>query len=118
MITIEELKEILFKVYDKSTVHYKYKSNWTKSNPTYGQCVPTSLLVQYYFGGDIYKHNIEFHYYNVIDGKVFDLTSDQFGYELDYSLGKKKELIMSQSTTQERFDILKNKVENYLEDIK
>lgn len=110
-MTINELKEILLKIYDKSTVYYKWKSKWTKENPTYGQCVPTALLVQYYFGGDIYKHNIEFHYYNVIDGEVIDLTKDQFKYDLDYSQGKKKQPILSQSETNERFEILKSKVE-------
>jgi len=73
----ENLKEILLNLYDKSTVHYKWKSRWTKTNPTCGQCVPTALLVQYYFGGDIYKHNVESHYYNIIDGKAIDLTKEQ-----------------------------------------
>jgi hypothetical protein len=114
-MTIEELKEILLKVYDKSTVHSKWKSKWIKENPTYGQCVPTALLVQYYFGGDIYKHDTELHYYNVIEGKIIDLTKDQFPYRLDYSKGKKKQPILSQSKTKERFAILKSKVERFIE---
>lgn len=112
-MTLEELKNILMLVYDKSTVHYKWKSKWSKDNQTFGQCVPTALLVQYYFGGDIYKHNIESHYYNVINGKVIDLTKEQFTYDLDYTNGKIKQPILSESKTKERFQILKKKVENY-----
>ena len=110
-MTIEQLKEKLLNVYDKSTVHYKWRSRWTKENPTCGQCVPTALLVQHYFGGDIYKHDIESHYYNVIDGEVVDLTKDQFAHPLDYTRGKKRQPILSQSKTKERFEILKSKVE-------
>lgn len=117
-MTIEELKEILLEVYDKSTVHYKWKSKWKQENPTYGQCVPTALLVQYYFGGDIYKHNIESHYYNIVNGAVIDLTKEQFSYELDYSNGKIKQPTLSQSEAKERFETLKEKVENYVKNNK
>jgi hypothetical protein len=113
-MTIKMLKEVLLKVYDKSTAHYKWKSKWKKTNPTIGQCVPTALLVQYYFGGDIYKHNVESHYYNVINGEVIDLTKEQFNYELDYTNDKKQQPILSQSKTKERFELLKEKVENYI----
>ncbi len=113
-MTLEILKETLLKVYDSKTAHHKWKSKWTKENPTYGQCVPTALLVQYYFGGDIYKHNTESHFYNVIKGKIIDLTKEQFPYELDYSKGKKKQPNLSQSKTKERFEMLKSKVESYI----
>jgi hypothetical protein len=110
-MTINKLEEILLKVYDKSTVHRKYKSGWKKENPAYGQCVPTALLVQYYFGGDIHKYKD--HYFNVINGEVIDLSKSQLTEPFDYSQGKKKQPILSQSQTQERFDILRKKVENY-----
>ena len=45
-MTLEELKNILMIVYDKTTVHYKWKVKWSKDNPTFGQCVPTALLVE------------------------------------------------------------------------
>ena len=65
-------------------------------------------------GGDIYKHNIESHYYNVINGKIIDLTKEQFTYDLDYTNGKIKQPILSESKTKERFQILKQKVEDYI----
>ena len=110
-MTLDELQNVLLKVYDKSTVHRKYKSKWTKENPAYGQCVPTALLVQHYFGGDIHKYKD--HYFNVIDGEVVDLTASQLTEEFDYSQGKLKQPALNQSKTQERFEILKEKVVNY-----
>ena len=115
-MTLENLKKILLNVYDESTVHHNWKAKWNKENPTYGQCVPTALLVQHYFGGDIYKHNIEFHYYNVIDGNVVDLTKEQFEYELDYSNGKKKQPTLTELQTKERFELLKTSVEKYIKE--
>lgn len=112
-MTLEELKYILDQVYDKDTAHRKWRGKWNKDNPTYGQCVPTALLVQYYFGGEIYKHNIESHYFNVINGKVIDLTKEQFDYELDYSNSKQNQPKLSQSQTNERFELLKLRVENF-----
>ena len=53
-MSIEELKCILDNVYSKDTAHRKWRAKWNKNNVTYGQCVPTALLVQYYFGGEIY----------------------------------------------------------------
>ena len=85
--TIEDLKVQLLKVYCIDTVNNKYKENWDKSNPTYGQCAVTSILVQELFGGDIYKFEQEDHYYNLIEGRVVDLTKEQFNYDLDYSGG-------------------------------
>lgn len=114
MITLDELKIALQHAYTKNTAHYKWKSRWTKENPTCGQCVPTALLVQHYFGGDIYKHKIESHYFNIIDGVVIDLTADQFTYKLDYTLSKPSQPNLAQSKTLERYQLLKERVEKYL----
>lgn len=115
-MTIEELKIILDKVYDKDTAHPMWRVKWSKSNPTYGQCVPTALLVQYYFGGEIYKHNLEQHYFNLINGEVVDLTKEQFNYMLDYSNSKSKQPNLEISQTLERYELLKKRVEIYIKE--
>jgi hypothetical protein len=58
---------------------------WTPDNPARGQCVPTVLVVQYFFGGDLEKlatHHDgqpETHYRNVLPGgHVEDLTVQQY----------------------------------------
>ena len=114
-MTIEKLKEILMKVYDKDTAHENWRSKWSEENVTYGQCVPTALLVQYYFGGEIYKSKQEDHYFNIIDGKVVDLTKEQFDYELDYSLSEQKQPSLSSADTKNRFELLKERVELFIE---
>ena len=47
-VTIEELKEILNKVYCKETAYPDCQDKWNKNNPTFGQCAVTSLLIQHY----------------------------------------------------------------------
>lgn len=49
-------------------------------------CAITSLIINYYFGGDIYKIYVEgiSHYYNLIDDKIIDLTSSRFHHDIDY----------------------------------
>lgn len=60
---------------------------WNDDVPTRGQCVPTSLVVQDYLGGDIervstmYAGNRETHYRNVFDGHVLDVTRSQYPTE-------------------------------------
>ena len=49
---------------------------WNKKNPAIGQSGITALLVQRYFGGDIYSFHCSnsTHYYNCIDGCNIDLA--------------------------------------------
>jgi len=119
--TPNELKSALLKVYDESTVHYnpavysndsEIRKQWSPKNPTWGQCVPTSILVQKLFGGDIFK--LPYHYYNMIDGEIVDLTSDQFVFEgkiVDYSKGVKKTTPFTQEALY-RYGLLLKKLEN------
>lgn len=56
-------------------------NRWDKSNPSYGQCAVTAMLVNSIVGGTIRRmENIVtgVHYYNVVDGLIVDLTADQF----------------------------------------
>lgn len=112
--TIKELKSILSNVYVRKTAHPDYQEKWNKENVMIGQCVPTTLLVQYYFGGEIYKQTNENHYFNIIDGQVVDLTKEQFDYELDYSNSQQKQPDLTKAQTLERFELLKSRVEKYL----
>lgn len=56
---------------------------WSETNKTCGQCSITAFLVQDIFGGDVYGVDTKCgtHCFNVIDGVVFDLTSEQFSGE-------------------------------------
>ena len=62
----------------------RLRDGWTPENRTLGQCSITAFLAQDIFGGRVYgirRPDGNYHCYNVVDGHVFDLTSEQFGDE-------------------------------------
>lgn len=64
----------------------RMQSDWSVENKTLGQCSITAFLIQDIFGGEVYgilRPGGNYHCYNVIDGKQFDLTIEQFGDEAD-----------------------------------
>ena len=67
----------------------RMRGEWTAENPTLGQCSVTAFLAQDLFGGKVYGVPLpdgNFHCFNVADGCLFDLTSEQFGDTvLDYT---------------------------------
>jgi hypothetical protein len=83
-----------------------------------GQCSASALVVQYYFGGQIwagYTDGRIKHYVNVIGTETIDTTKDQLaGEELVFAYQPTlSELIFKD--TLERFVILLGRVEAYLE---
>ena len=65
---------------------------WSRENPAAGQCVPTALVVQDFFGGKIIRldlsrsanqriADVRSHYFNEIDGKGVDFSASQFGQD-------------------------------------
>ncbi|MCJ2188491.1 YunG family protein [Novosphingobium beihaiensis] len=56
------------------------------ANPCLNQCAVTALAVQHYFGGDICKSKTQggTHFYNLIDGRYWDLATDQFDEPIPY----------------------------------
>ena len=65
----------------RHTAHPSYQDAWSEDNPSVGQCAVTALVVQDFFGGDIYSCKVgrNSHFVNIIDDKLVDLTADQFG---------------------------------------
>lgn len=67
----------------------RMRAGWSEEDPSRGQCSVTAFLAQDLFGGEVYgipRADGSFHCYNVVDGRVFDLCSEQFhGEPLDYS---------------------------------
>ena len=67
----------------------RMRAGWSEEDPSRGQCSVTAFLAQDLFGGEVYgipRPDGSFHCYNVVGGKVFDLSSEQFhGEALDYS---------------------------------
>jgi len=99
--------------------------DWNSGNPSLGQCTVTACIVQDYLGGDIVNSIATLpsgkkisHYFNLVNGKYIDLTSQQFADETIFTdpMPKKKsfsstrEYCLSNENTNNRYEILKAKV--------
>ena len=91
--------------------------DWTPENKALGQCSITAFLVQDIFGGDVYGIPLPdggFHCYNVVDGHLFDLTSEQFaGETLCYENNpqQSRDIHFSKEEKYQRYKLLCNKLE-------
>ncbi len=61
-------------------------SKWTEECPSCGQCGVTALVIQDHFGGTIFKTKVgeSWHFYNSINGVMYDFTSEQFQAPIEY----------------------------------
>ncbi len=86
--TPRDLYEALLKVWCPETCAPRMREEWSPENPTRGQCSITAFLAQDIFGGQVFGVPLEdgnFHCFNVVEGRSFDLTSEQFpGVTLNY----------------------------------
>lgn len=116
-MNIENLKEILLECYSKDLCYPKFQNEWNKNNKCFGMCAITSLIVNDYFKGNICKINVNgiSHYFNLIENKIIDLTSDQFDCDVNYDnyeiVDREKILI---DNTLDRYKILKGRLINKL----
>ena len=83
------LYDLLLGVWRADTCAPRMRQDWSPDNPTLGQCSITAFLAQDIFGGKVYGVPLEdgnFHCFNRVGDRVFDLTSEQFGdTRLDYA---------------------------------
>lgn len=80
--TPRDLYDALLHVWRAETCAPRMRQEWSAENPTLGQCSITAFLAQDIFGGQVHGVPLKgggFHCFNVVDGKTFDLTSEQFG---------------------------------------
>ena len=77
---IEELKQLLIFAWDYKTCPDRLTDELNKENDSIEQCAIISLTVNDLFGGKIMRCMTPSgsHYYNLIDGKIIDLTIEQF----------------------------------------
>ena len=80
--TPKDLYNALWHVWRAETCTPRMRAEWSEDNRTLGQCAVTAFLAQDLFGGKVRGIPLEdggFHCYNEAGGRVFDLTSEQFG---------------------------------------
>jgi len=93
----------------------RLRGDWTDENKTLGQCSITAFLVQDIFGGEVYgilRPGGNYHCYNVIGGRQYDLTIEQFGDEaaslvFDNSNPQSREVHFAKEEKYQRYLLLK-----------
>lgn len=83
-----DLYDALSEIWCADTCAPRMRHEWSSENKTLGQCSITAFLAQDIFGGRVFgilRPGGNYHCYNVVGDRTFDLTSEQFGEEeLDY----------------------------------
>jgi hypothetical protein len=79
----------------KKHLRPQYKDRWKPDRPTTGYCYVVAEVVYHYFAPEGYRPYVmrtgddDTHWFlKDPDGRVIDLTDDQFDESLDYSEGK------------------------------
>lgn len=81
-LTPRDYYDLLSDIWCADTCAPRMRSEWSTANKTLGQCSITAFLMQDIYGGIVRGVPLSdgnFHCFNVVDGCVFDLTSEQFG---------------------------------------
>lgn len=116
-------EKILQKSWTQDTSYYP--NEWDSTNPSFGQCAVSALVVNDYFGGEIIWTEALLpdgqkisHYFNFIHGKEVDFTRNQFpectiipkGIKKNKTFQTTREFILSDADTNSRYQLLKKKV--------
>ena len=87
--TPRDLYDLLSGLWCAKTCAPRLRAQWSPEDRTLGQCSITAFLAQDIFGGRVFgilRPGGNFHCYNVVSGRAFDLTSEQFSdCTLDYT---------------------------------
>ena len=118
-IDLTSLKEALEKSWSRDTAYKSVRNKWSIENKSFGQCAVTALLVNKYYGGEIYKADVlgegYSHFWNILqDGALIDLTRPQFGNKKIRLVNIKKktpEELLKNEDLKERYELLNNCVE-------
>ena len=115
--TPSDLYEALLKIWCEYSCAPRMRENWSYENITLGQCSITAFLAQDIFGGKVFgipRNDGNVHCYNVVDGHIFDLTSEQFqGEILNYKNNPEqfREKHFAKEEKKLRYEYLKNELE-------
>ena len=112
-LTPRDYYDHLSQIWSAETCAPRMRDGWTKENKTLGQCSVTAFLMQDMYGGQVRGVALgdgNYHCFNVADGCVFDLTSEQFGNaKLDYENcpEQKREEHFAKTEKRLRYELLK-----------
>ena len=81
-LTPRDYSDLLSGIWCADTCAPRMRDGWTPENRTLGQCSITAFLMQDIYGSKVYGVPLpdgNTHCFNAAGGRVFDLTSEQFG---------------------------------------
>lgn len=112
-LTPRDYYGLLKDIWCKETCAPRMRNEWSKENPTKGQCSITAFLMQDIYGGKVYGIRLpdgNYHCFNAVGSCVFDLTSEQFGGKtLNYSdcTEQSRKVHFSKEEKKKRYEYLK-----------
>ena len=115
--TPRDLYDLLSGLWCAKTCAPRLRAQWSPEDRTLGQCSITAFLAQYIFGGKVFgilRPGGNFHCYNVVSGRAFDLTSEQFSdCTLDYTENPEqfRELHFAADEKRLRYELLKARLD-------
>lgn len=85
---------------------------WSPTNPAQNHCSVTALIVQDYFGGEILSTRTSggTHFYNLIDGKRWDLTVSQFAEPIPFDDTRSNREAAFADTSREKYALLNTRL--------
>lgn len=122
-LTPRDYYDLLSKVWCSETCAERMRNDWSEENKTLGQCTITAFLMQDFFGGRVFGVPLpdgNYHCYNVVGDRTFDLTSEQFEKPLDYRARPEqfKETHFKKEEKRLRYELLKKKLAAIMPDEK
>lgn len=115
--TPRDLYDLLSGLWCAKTCAPRLRAQWSPEDRTLGQCSITAFLAQDIFGGKVFgilRPGGNFHCYNVVSGRAFDLTSEQFSdCTLDYTENPEqfREVHFAANEKRLRYELLKARLD-------
>lgn len=115
--TPRDLYDLLSGLWCAKTCAPRLRAQWSPEDRTLGQCSITAFLAQDIFGGRVFgilRPGGNFHCYNVVGGRAFDLTSEQFSdCTLDYTENPEqfREVHFAADEKRLRYELLKARLD-------
>ena len=115
--TPRDLYDLLSGLWCAKTCAPRLRAQWSPEDRTLGQCSITAFLAQDIFGGKVFGilcPGGNFHCYNVVSGRAFDLTSEQFSdCTLDYTENPEqfREVHFAADEKRLRYELLKARLD-------
>lgn len=114
---LDDLEKVLHRAWSRETSLDQL--GWQSTNPAWGQCAVTALVVQDFVGGSIRRGLAASgsHYWNRLpSGEEIDLTRHQFDPEvaLTSAEDRERDYLLSDAGTQQRYEMLRSVVASEL----